>query len=385
MTARGQPLRVAMLGPYPRDPGRIAGGVEAVVAVLAKEMAGRPAVELHVLSGVTGSRSIEVERRPDMTLYLLPRRRFGRATFHLREVWDFRRLLRQIQPDVVHAHGTGVYAGAAVGCPFPSVITVHGIVYREARVAMGFKDRLGWELDALYERWILGRARHIISISPYVEREFGGWTRAQLHRVENPVPDAYFAIAGEGEPGRILFAGRVIPRKDPVTAIQAFARVRERFPQAVLRIAGETEAEPEYAQRVRTLVAQLGLEGSVHFLGQLDEKSLLKEYTACSVVLLTSVQETAPVVIEQAMAAGRPVVATAVGGVEGLVTHRETGLVAPAGDVEMVAEALIRLLASPAERARMAQEARRQAAQRFKASAVVEQTLAVYQAILAKP
>lgn len=377
----GKPLRVALLGPYPRDPNRIGGGVEAVVAVLAQEMARRPDVELHILSGLTGLREIQVEQRPGMTLYYLPRRRFARATFHWREVLDLRRLLQKIRPDIVHAHGTGVYAGAAVGAPFPAVITVHGIVYREARIALGLKDRLGWELDALYERWVLRRARHIISISPYVEREFGGWTRARLYRVENPIPDAYFAISGDGEPGRILFAGRVIPRKDPITAVRAFAILRERFPNATLRIAGETEAEPAYAQRVRALVEELGLGTAVHFLGQLDEEAMLREYAACSLVLLTSVQETAPVVIEQAMAAGKPVVATAVGGVAGLLRHAETGLLVPAGDAEAAADALARLLSSPAERARLAQEARRQALQRFKASAVVDQTLAVYREV----
>jgi glycosyltransferase involved in cell wall biosynthesis len=378
----GKPLRVAMLGPYPRDPDRIGGGVEAVTAVLAREMARRPDVELHILSGLTGLRETRVEQRRRMTLYWLPRRRFARATFHWREVLDLRRLLRKIRPDVVHAHGTGVYAGAALTAPFPAVITVHGIVYREARIAMGLKDRLGWELDALYERWVLRRARHIIAISPYVEQEFGGWTRARLYRVENPIPDAYFEIAGEGEPGRILFAGRVIPRKDPITAIRAAALLRERFPEVSLRIAGETEAEPAYARRVRALVDELGLGDAVHFLGQLDEEALLREYAACSLVLLTSVQETAPVVIEQAMAAGRPVVATAVGGVNGLLMHEVTGLLAPAGDAAAVADALARLLSSPAERARLAQEARRQALQRFKASAVVEQTLAVYREVM---
>ncbi len=384
MTAERRPLRVALLGPYPRDLNRIGGGVEAVVAVLAKEMARRPDVELHVMSGLAGLRETRVEQRPDMTLYFLPRRRFARATFHWREVRDLRRLLWNIRPDVVHAHGTGVYAGAAVGAPFPSVITVHGIVYREARIAVGLKDRLGWELDALYERWVLRRARHIISISSYVEREFGGWTRARLYRVENPVPDAYFEIAGGGEPGRILFAGRVIPRKDPITAVRALALLRERFPEATLRIAGETEAEPAYAERVRTLVEELGLRDAVHFLGQLDEEAMLGEYAACSLVLLTSVQETAPVVIEQAMAAGRPVVATAVGGVDGLLTHEQTGLLVPAGDAQAAADALARLLSSPAERARLTQEARRQALERFKASAVVEQTLAVYREVMGR-
>lgn len=378
----GKPLRVALLGPYPRDPDRIGGGVEAVVAVLAREMARRPDMELHILSGLTGLRETRVEQRPGMTLYWLPRRRFARATFHWREVLDLRRLLRKIRPDIVHAHGTGVYAGAAVGAPFPAVITVHGIVYREARIAMSLKDRLGWELDALYERWVLHRARHIISISPYVEREFGRWTRARLYRVENPIPDAYFEIAGEGEPGRILFAGRVIPRKDPITAVRALAILRERFPGVSLRIAGETEAEPAYARRVRALVEELKLSDAVQFLGHLDETAIQREYAACSLVLLTSVQETAPVVIEQAMAAGRPVVATAVGGVDGLLTHEQTGLLVPAGDAQAAADALARLLSSPAERARLAQEARRQALQRFKASAVVEQTLAVYREVM---
>lgn len=376
-------LRVVLAGQYPEDPGRIRGGVEAVVASLAGEMARRPDIDLHIVSGTTHTTAPKVERRPGMTLHWLPRRRFGRGTFHAREVLEMRRYIRRLAPDIVHAHGTGIYAGAAATLrPIPSVITVHGIIFREAGVARGVKERLGWEMDALFERWVLRSARHIIAISPYVERECEGRTQAVIHRIENPIPDAFFDIQGEGEQGRILFAGRVIRRKDPLTALRATALAHAEFPSVRLHIAGELDADPEYAGEALALARELGLDGVVHFLGQLEEEALRREYAACSIVLLTSVQETAPVVIEQAMAAGRPVVSTDAGGAAHLIEAGRTGFIVPIGDVQALAEKLLILLRRPETRRRMGEEARREALRRFKASAVVDNTLAVYRTIL---
>ena len=188
MTKRVRRLRVAMLGPYPENPQRIAGGVDAVMATLAGEMAAhRPEIDLHILRCVADCRRPTIEQGNGLTLHWLPRRRWGRLTFHARDVAELRRALAALRPDLVHAHGTGLYAGAAVSVPWPAVITVHGIVFREARLATGLKDRLGWELDALYERWVLRQARHLIAISPYVVREFSRWTKAKVHLIENPV------------------------------------------------------------------------------------------------------------------------------------------------------------------------------------------------------
>ena len=370
-----------MLGQYPEDPEQIVGGVEAVIATLAGEMARRPDVELHMLRCVTGLDRPQQEERGGLTIHWLPRKRLGRATFHVREVAELRRCLKEIEPAVVHAHGTGLYAGAVIGGKWPAVITVHGIVCREARVATDLKDRLGWELDALYERWLLRRAHHIISISPYVEQEFGGLTRAELHLIENPIPDMFFDLAGQGELGRVLFAGRVIPRKDPLTAVRAFAKLSKRHPQAQLRIAGEIGADPLYAELAKSLVAELGLSDRVHFLGQLDEPAILDEYRACMMVLLSSVQETAPVVIEQAMAAGKPVVTTDAGGCGALVANGETGFVAPIGDADGLAHGMIRLMDDPALYERMSARARWQAMKRFKASSVVDKTLDLYRSL----
>jgi glycosyltransferase involved in cell wall biosynthesis len=378
-------LRVAMLGQYPEDVHRIVGGVEAVVAALASEMALRPEVDLHILRCATRGIRSDCEERDGLTIHWLPRGRVGRLTFHAREVSALRDELEALQPDVVHAHGTGLYAGAAVGGRWPSVITVHGIVYREARLATDIKDRLGWELDGLYERWVLARAKRIIAISPYVEREFRHWTKAITHLIENPIADAFFDAPAHGEVGRILFAGRVIPRKDPLTAIRALGHIRTRHPEAQLRIAGEMDVDPAYTRMARKLVDELGLKNAVHFLGQLDEETILAEYRACSLLILSSVQETAPVVVEQALAAGRPVIATAVGGTGALVADGETGFIVPAGDDEGLAERACRLLDDSMLYDRMAAEARRQAQQHFKVSAVVDRTLDVYRELRFAP
>lgn len=371
-------LRVAMLGQYPENPAQIGGGVEAVVSTLVEEMAGRPEVDLHVLRSTTTVEQPTREERDNLVIHWLPRRRYGRATFHIRDVATLRACLRGIGPDVVHAHGTGLYAGAAVGGAWPAVTTVHGIVGREARTASEPRDRLGWELDSLYERWVLRRAAHIISINPYVEREFGGLTGAKLHLIENPIPDAFFTLEGHGESGRVLFAGRVIPRKDPLTAIRAFARFCRERPAAQLRIAGEMDTEPAYAQGAKSLADELGVSHQVYFLGQLNEEAILREYQTCSMVLLSSVQETAPVVIEQAMAAGKPVVTTDAGGCGALISDSVTGFVVPIGDADGLARAMVRLADDAALYARLSAEARGQAHERFKVSAVVDKTLDLY-------
>lgn len=375
-------LRVALLGQYPENPQRMYGGVEAVIAALAGELARRPDVDLHVVRCVPGVAAHTIERRPGMTLHWLPRPRLGRLTFHRRDVTLLLRCLDEIEPDIVHAHGTGLYAGAAIASGTPAVITAHGIIRREAHMAVSLKDWLGWQLNILYERYVLRHAPNVIAISPYVVREYASLLRGGVYLVENPVAEDYFKIFKHGEPGRILFAGLVIARKDPMTAIRAFAPVRAQHPQARLRIAGALDAEPAYAASAQALAVRLGVGDAVDFLGHLNEAAILEEYRACSVFLLSSVQETAPVVVEQALAAGRPCVVTNAGGAGFLLQEGQTGFVVPVGDAAGLARALNRLLDEPALYRRMMAQARRDAEARFRVANVAEQTLDVYASIL---
>jgi glycosyltransferase involved in cell wall biosynthesis len=176
----------------------------------------------------------------------------------------------------------------------------------------------------------------------------------------------------------VLCVARLIPRKDILTLLETFGRVIAAFPAAVLEIAGATDADPAYTVACREAVCRLGLEDRVCFLGSVGGQALADCYARADVVLLTSRQETAPVVVAEAMAAGRPVVVTRVGGVPFMVREGETGFLADPGDVAGLAAATIALLAQPERGRAFGLAARDEAERRFRLTAVTDQTVALY-------
>jgi glycosyltransferase involved in cell wall biosynthesis len=128
------------------------------------------------------------------------------------------------------------------------------------------------------------------------------------------------------------------------TAIEAFARLRQRHPQARLTIAG---SGPD-AARLRALCEQRGLSNDVHFTGRLDRDAMAALYRQADVVLNPSHADNMPNSLLEAMASGVPVVSTNVGGVPYMVRDGETALLVPPGDAPAMAAAAERLLADAA-------------------------------------
>jgi glycosyltransferase involved in cell wall biosynthesis len=294
------------------------------------------------------------------------------------------RTIRSISPDVVHAQGLGIYAAAAVRGPWLHVVTTHGIVFREAEFTSGLVGRWRGFVDSRFERYYLARVRAFISINPYVEQEMAriGGVHGTVYRVENPVEDAFFGVNCPSEGSTVLYAGRVIARKGLLELLRALIEVRKSVPEVRLRVAGEIESAPGYLEACRQFIAQYGLDGVVRFLGPLTVAQMVEEYARCTVLALTSKQETAPVAVAEAMAAARPVVATRVCGVPYMVEEERSGLLVEYGDRPALADALTRVLSDDALRARMGQRGREIAQSRFNADHIARETQKVYQQIL---
>jgi glycosyltransferase involved in cell wall biosynthesis len=384
-------MKVALLGPHPAAtlPGDapLAGGVDAVVAVLAPALAAQPNIDLSVVTAVAGLTQPIHREVSGYTVYSVPRPRGGRLTGQRAVQAHLRAQIAVLAPDIVHAHSAGIYAGAALGNNSPAVITLHGIIYREmqqAWPASSWPSRLRMLADARFERTVVRRAREIIAISPYVQNVFHSLTRARFHLVENPADSRFFTVA-EPPPGRdrLLCVGRVISRKGILALIEAFALIARARPAATLVIAGETESAPQYVARCRARAAELAMTDRVRFAGSITPDAVRAEYAACDLVLLASEQETAPVTIAEAMAAGRAVVTTDVGGCAAMVEHGVTGRVVPPRAPAALAAAALELLAAPERLGQMGQAAHAAAERRFRLDVVVDATLAVYQEVLA--
>jgi glycosyltransferase involved in cell wall biosynthesis len=379
-------MKVALIGPYSLEGNRVSGGPEAVVVQLAEGLRRQGDVEVHVFTQSATAVEDRVVARDGIAVHVLRLRRLPRWTMiriNARVVAD---AVRQIAPDIVHAHSGSTYGEASLRSGAPAVITIHGVIRQEAQVFRRFgitrREDLSWRYEEWYERWCLRRAHDVIAISPYVEQVYRSTTTARLHLVENPVADAYFALPDAAEPTTILAAARIIRRKNILTLLQAFAQVHHEVPAARLRLAGETHYEPEYAAQCRQFVAEHGLEGAVDFLGWLDEPAMQAEYSRCSLVALFSWQETSPVSIAQAMAAGKGVVASDVGGVRYLLADGRAGLLVAPDDVAGQAAALRRLLTDSALRRQIGKVARSEAQARFQVDVVAARAQAVYEQVM---
>ncbi|MFH1085267.1 MAG: glycosyltransferase family 4 protein [Chloroflexota bacterium] len=379
-------MKIAIVGPYPLDTQRLSG-VEVAIIYVQRELVRMPGIALHVVTcnpTLDAPRTVTLDGVP---ITYLPRHGLGRLTGHAREERAIGAALRAIQPDIVHAHGSGLYAGAALASGLPTVLTVHGIAAKESELLSGWNHRLrGW-LDARYERRVVARAEHMMLITPYVEQVFAGVFRGRSYLVENACDDAFFALERQPVAGRVFFAGPVLARKGILPLLKALALVRDHVPGVQLRIAGSTTIDLAYYAECAAYVQAAGLSVNVAFLGHLAQAAVLEEYRTCALFVLPSFQETAPMVIEQAMAAGVPSIATRAGGVPWMIDEGVTGLSLPvpatlAGEPEPLAAALVRLLTDGDLAQRMGAAAKAQAEARFRPSAVAQRTVEVYEQVL---
>lgn len=376
-------MKVAILADYPFNLEYIHGGVEAVVRNLVEELSAIAGLELHVVTLYEDATFRRVTSGRSLTVHYVPAAyRFANVTFFLINKLRLLKVLRSIRPDVVHAHVAGTYAEVSQLFGRPAVLTAHGIRYRATWLDYGWLNQyVRRPLIAREERASIRGARHLIVISPYIQQEFGSLIRGQVYAIENPVRDEFFQLVDETVPGRILFAGHVDRNKSLHLLVQALPQVRAAFPAAHIHVAG-APYEKDYWQELQADLTRLGLYDHVCFLGVLSEKRLLREYAQCALLALPSRQETAPMVIQQAMAAGKPVVGSRVGGIPYLIAPGETGYLVDYGDVAGLAQALLQLLTDDGQRLRFGAQARQVAAVRFHAAQVAQRTFAVYQSIV---
>jgi glycosyltransferase involved in cell wall biosynthesis len=356
--------------------------VEAVIRDLSGALARLDGVEVHVVATRRDLDAPVARDRDGVRHRWLPEpRRFGNVTRYARVRRTLRAALADLAPDVVHAHGTGHYALAALDAPLPSIVTVHGILWKEARLHSGLAARVRERAITGMEREVLRRARHVFVIARYVGEAIAPWTRAELHPVANPVAaDLFDRPAGEAGLDVVCVA-TIRRRKGQRFLVEAFARVRGDHPAARLHLVGPV-VEPDYAESVRDAVRAHGLDDAVTLHGGVSDAELRERLASCAVFALPSLEESSPVSIAEAMTLGKPVVATRVGGVPDLVEDGATGRVVPAGDPGALAAALGEILADPGTRRRMGERARERARREFHPDAAARRAVEVYRRIL---
>jgi glycosyltransferase involved in cell wall biosynthesis len=362
--------------PLPGQPPR--GGVESVVNTLVGGFCRRDEIDLHLLVSRADVRQpCVVPVSKNTTAHFLPQ--FGRLelpTLFLHDRIRFHAALRSLRPDVVHAQNLGRYAYVCGALGYRYALTVHGVTSVEERVvgSLGPRMRLRQGLLRHVESSSLRRAEVIVANSSYVGRIVPAKQRQRVAFIPNPVDALFFAPhMTVPEEGRVVWVGRFSRLKGIDVLLRAWPRVRREVPRAHLRLVG-APGDPHYTAELQPLVRQAGVE----VIGPMHGQALRAEYASAVALVLPSLQENAPLVVGEAMAVGRAVVATRVGGTADMVQDGETGWLCEPGDVNCLADCLIRLLRDSDQQRRMGRAARAKAESCVRVEPIVDRHVQLY-------
>jgi colanic acid/amylovoran biosynthesis glycosyltransferase len=229
----------------------------------------------------------------------------------------------------------------------------------------------------------LGRARFIVSNCRFhvanLRRRFPCLERQRFYVVYGGLdlesgPWSRLQPPGADLPLRILHVGRLEPVKAQEVLIQALARLRDRGRQFQCRLVGDGPRR----RALQDLIHSLNLQGSVHLLGERYAAEVAALYDWSQVVVLSSRSEGTPVVIMEAMAKARPVVAPRITALPEMVAPENTGYLFRPGDAEDLARQLSRLLDQPEEIIRLGRAGRRRALELFDLKRNCRELLAVF-------
>jgi glycosyltransferase involved in cell wall biosynthesis len=253
--------------------------------------------------------------------------------------WRLRRLIRDSRAALVHAHLPTAGILARVVSSVPVIYTEHNLAH-SYRWATRVANRLTYR-----------RNRAVTAVSEAVAAAVAGYAGPEVEVVPNGVAvdvDSEAASRARDELGLgpgdplVVHVGNIRPGKGHDLLVEATATLVEHRPEVmVVSIGGEKY--PGRLDRLRRAAGVRGLDGKLRFLGRRPDA--LAFMAAADVYVSPAEIEGLPVTILEAMALGRPVVATAAGGVPSVVKDEETGLLVEPSNPSMFAHAIERLLA----------------------------------------
>lgn len=375
-------MKLVMVGPYPLDINKINGGVEAVIAYLIDGLRKINNLNIQIVSCRRDINEEKIVDKEGIKIHFLPSsKRCGNITFNAINRYRIRKKIREINPDIIHSQNQNMYSYAALETGYPTVITVHGILHKEVRFRKGVNNFVRRLPVTYIERICLKRATDMISISPYIRETFNDLTKARIYSIENPISDKYFQTGNSEMQDRLLFVGPIIKLKDILSLLQVVYILKREISGIELRIAGGVR-ELYYFEILKKFISKHKIENNVIFLGHITEDQILEEYEKCCLLVLPSSQETAPMVIQQAMAAGKAVIATRVGGIPYLVGDNKTGFLVNYKDTKDLTEKIKLLLRNKELRRQFGKNAKQEAVKRFRAEKIAQETYEVYKQIL---
>ncbi|WP_028862317.1 glycosyltransferase family 4 protein [Psychromonas aquimarina] len=373
-------IKLAFVTQFPADTNLPLGGVEAVSLNLVRSLAAYPELDIQVITLCAGAAETSLESWNNTTIHRLPKPKGSELLNALsKSKVLISNYLLKLKPDIIHAHDT--YGIMVNSLSIPKVFTVHGFIYGDTLFSNGSFKWLRSKLWEHFEKSSWAKLPNIISISPYVRERVSLFSPAAIYDIDNPISDHFFTLERKEKKGVIFTSAVICPRKNTLILVKAVAILVKAGYDVELRVAGSVSDE-RYAQEMSEWIAEHDLVKHIKLLGRISTQRVMEELQAAAVYALASFEENSPMGIEEAMAAGIPVVTSNRCGMPYMVRNNETGYLINPFDENNIADKFRRILDDDNLRLAMGEKAKELALDLYHSENVARRTYAVYRDLL---
>jgi len=333
-------MKVVILSDYSIDTPY--GGLQTHVYHLSRSIS-KESVETHV---ITFSDKNEDFKMNNLNIHLIKRSlkipRLFTIPFDTKNVIN---KIKEINPDIVHVHGTHYpysYISGAIPEKYSVLLTVHGIMAIEYKFNERF-NYLGGFFNYLFEKYAFSRVKNIIACSQIMKENISKLSKAEIYVIPNGIDLSH--ICGEIKllksikSPSIFYIGLLENIKGVDILIKAMKIIKKEIPDIHLYIAGEGSQKGNLIK----LVKKLDLDKNIDFLGYISGEKKYSYFKAVDLCVVPSRYESFGIVILEAMACGKPVVASNVGNIPSLLTD-DIGFKFESDNEKDLAEKIIKLL-----------------------------------------
>lgn len=290
-----------------------------------------------------------------------------------------KKLLQSINFDVINSHSID-FAYYSIENSKKVLFTLHGITWEEKNFKSWYKQP-GWNffyVKRLHK--LLDKLKYFVSINPYAKKMIKEKTDAKIFDIENPVDEIYFDIENRSDKFRFLYLGSIGKRKNLLTLIKALPIVKNEVDKFHLHVCGKINDE-SYYEKIEKYIDKKNLEEHVELHGLINKEEKLKQFSKMNFLILPSLQETAPLVISEAFAAGKPVIASNLCGIPYMIGNDKRGLLVDPKNEKDIAKKIIYLLQNNSVSKKMGEKAKLYARKKNHPKVVAKKYIKAYRFI----
>ncbi len=349
-------IKVVMGTVYPFDESKIKGGVEAVAYYLTKALEGREEIDLSIVSCNNIVKKDFIEKRNNVKFYwIATKKNFYNLRVLTINAFKVREIYKKLNPDIIHVQGISEYSVASRGFP-KMILTIHGLesFVDKMKLTSHFSGLQGFYRSVtsklIADISIKNSCAIVSNAGDYFKIILGEkLNNKRIYYIRNPISKDFidYNVSDSNQSfvdyDYILWTGTISERKNLIDLIKVFFEVNKCYPNIKLVIIGPV-ANLDYFNKVKKLINELGLSKVVKYLGHIEQKDLVEYFHHSKLFIFTSIEETAPMSLAQALVCGKPVVATRVGGVPYMIEHNNNGFLFELGDIKSMANKIIEIL-----------------------------------------